>query len=315
MNILVIKLGALGDVVLAFQAFADIRAHHPAARISLLTTPPFAPLLAASPWFDRVVIDRRPRWWDLPGVARLRAGLRGFDLVYDLQTSGRSRSYFHLAGRPPWSGIARGASLPHDNPARNAMHTIERQRDQLAMAGVPPGPAAGLAWLRQQGPRLAPPYALLVPGAAPHRPAKRWPAERFGELARLLAAQGMRPVVVGTASEAPLAAAIAAACPTALDLAGRTSLPDLAGIAARASLAVGNDTGPMHLAAALGCPSLVLFSAESDPALTAPCGPGGIPAAVLRVPDLSALPMDRVAAALPWGHTVRPSSQERQCPP
>lgn len=315
MKILVIKLGALGDVVLAFQAFADIRAHHPAARITLLTTPPFSPLLAASPWFDRIVIDRRPRWWDLPGVARLRADLRGFDLVYDLQTSGRSRSYFHLAGRPAWSGIARGASLPHDNPARNAMHTIERQRDQLAMAGVPPGPAAGLAWLREGGPPLDSPYALLVPGAAPHRPAKRWPAERFGELARLLAARGIRPVVAGTASEAPLAATIRAACPGALDLAGRTSLPDLAGLAARASLAVGNDTGPMHLAAAMGCPSLVLFSAESDPALTAPCGPGGIPAAVLRVPDLSALPLGRVAAALPWGHTVRPSSQERPCPP
>ena len=307
MNILVIKLGAVGDVVLAFQAFADIRGHHPDARVTLLTTAPFAALFAGSPWFDDIVVDARPRWWDVLGILRLRRELRGFGLVYDLQTSGRSGAYYRLAGRPAWSGIARGASLPHANPVRNEMHTVERQRDQLMMAGVPPGPRADLAWLISGGPRVDGPYAVLVPGAAPHRPAKRWPAQRFGQLAASLAGRGVRPVVVGGPGEVRLAAEILAECPSALDLVGQTTLADLAGLAARATLAVGNDTGPMHVAAAVGCPSLVLFSAESDPALTAPCGPGGVPAAVLRVPDLAALPLDRVAAALPWGHTVRPA--------
>jgi ADP-heptose:LPS heptosyltransferase len=127
-NILVIKLGALGDVVLAFQPFADIRAHHPGARITLLSTAPFAKLLAASPWFDEIRIDARPAWWNFAGVLALRRSLLGFDLVYDLQTSGRSSRYFWLAGRPAWSGIAPGASLPHANPARDRMHTLDRQR-------------------------------------------------------------------------------------------------------------------------------------------------------------------------------------------
>lgn len=299
-RILVIKLGALGDFVLAFGPFAAIRAHHPDAQITLLTTAPFAGLARGSPWFDAVVMDRRPAWWDLPGLWRLSSALRGFDLVYDLQTSSRSSRYFRLAGRPPWSGIAPGASHPHANPGRDAMHTVERQREQLAMAGVAEAPLPDLAWLTAAGPALPQPYALLVPGAAPHRPAKRWPAERFGELAGLIATRGVRPVVAGTAAEAGLAASIVRACPEALDLTGRTALPELAGLAARAAFAVGNDTGPMHLAAAVGCRCVVLFSGKSDPALTAPRGAHGV--TVLRAPDLADLPVERVAAALPWGH-------------
>jgi len=308
-RILVIKLGALGDLVLAFAPFAAIRARHPQAHITLLTTAPFAPMMLASPWFDAVAIDTRPPVWNLRGLLRLRRTLRGgaagrFDFVYDLQTSGRSSRYHRLAGRPAWSGIARGASHPHDNPGRDALHTRARQADQLARAGIASVPFPDLSWLAARpAPALPAPAVLLVPGAAPHRPAKRWPAERFGALAAWLAAKGLHPVVVGAAGDAPLAAAIRAACPEAVDLTGKTSLLELGGVAAHAVLAVGNDTGPMHLAAALGCPSLVLFSHESDPALTVPMHPDGRPAAVLRVPDLGALPVAdvvaRVAGLLP----------------
>lgn len=293
-RILVIKLGALGDFMLAFGPFAAIRAQHPAAEVTLLTTAPFADLARDSRWFDRVLTDSRPRWWDLPALVRLRRALQGFDFVYDLQTSGRSSHYHRMAGRPPWSGIARGASHPHANPARDRMHTLDRQREQLAMAGIPAVPSPDLSWLTAGGSVLPQPYALLVPGAAPHRPAKRWPAARFGELARLLNRQGLRPVVAGAGADRPLAAEIAAACPATLDLTGRTTLTDLAGLAARAALAVGNDTGPMHLAAAMGCRCVVLFSGRSDPALTAPRGR----VTVLRETDLADLPVERVAAAL-----------------
>ncbi|NDA47106.1 MAG: ADP-heptose--LPS heptosyltransferase, partial [Alphaproteobacteria bacterium] len=75
------------------------------------------------------------------------------------------------------------------------------------------------------------------------------------------------------------------------DLTGRTSVLDLAGIARRAALAIGNDTGPMHLTSAIGRPSLTLFSAESDPAR---CAPRGIAAAHLRRNDLADLGVDAV---------------------
>ncbi len=294
-RILVIKLGAMGDFVLAFRAFAAIRAHDIHAHITLLTTAPFAELGRRSPWFDTVEVDTRPAWWDVRGIARLRRQLRGHDFIYDLQTSSRSSRYHQLAGRPPWSGVARGASHPHANPGRDAMHTLERQREQLMVTGIIDIPRPDLGWLREGGQAIAAPYALLAPGAAPHRPRKRWPETRFGELARALAGRGIAPVVVGATAEGPLARSIIAACPEARDLTGRTSLFDLAGLASRAVLAVGNDTGPMHLAAAMGCRCVVLFSAESDPDLTAPAGR----VTIVREPDLADLPVERVAAALP----------------
>ncbi len=307
---LVIRLGALGDFVLSFPAFAAIRAHHPGARITLLTTAPFAAVAGLAPWFDAVVVDARPRAWDLAGLWRLRRALRGHDLVYDLQTSGRSSRYFRLAGRPAWSGVAPGCSLPHADPGRDGMHTIERQAGQLRCAGIGPGdgvwPGGGegwpdLSWLVRAGRVAGLPgrYAVLVPGAAPHRPGKRWPAGRFAALGGVLAGRGMAAVVVGGAGDVALAAGVAGACPGALDLAGRTDIPSLAAVLAGAEVVIGNDTGPMHLAAALGRPCVVLFSDESDPALTAPRGAGAGQVRVLHAPDLRGLAVERVAAALP----------------
>jgi ADP-heptose:LPS heptosyltransferase len=290
-RILVIKLAALGDFVQAFGPFAAIRAHHPEARITLLTTPPFAELARRSPWFDAVWDDGRPPSTDLRAslslARRLRAG--GFDRVYDLQTSSRSSRYRWLTGRAPeWSGIARGASHPHANPDRNLMHTVERQREQLEMAGITHFPEPDLAWLDAELPAFSLPsnFVLLIPGASPSRPGKRWPG--FPALAARL---GMPAVVAGGPAEAPVAAAIREAAPDALDLTGRTSLFQLAAVARRAVLAVGNDTGPTHLAA-MACPTLALFGGESDPALCAPRGPA---VEVLRCEPLAGLSPDRVA--------------------
>jgi len=301
-RILVIKLGALGDIVLALGPFAAIRRHHPDARVTLLTSKPYAAFLSGSCWFDDIWIDDRPPPWRADRWLRQRARLRAgrFDRVYDLQTSDRSGWYFRLMGsgaRPEWSGIARGCSHPHVNPKRDFMHSIERQNEQLAMAGIADVPPGDLTWVTADTARfgLAARYALLAPGGAPHRPAKRWPAENFAALASRLDARGVRPVVLGTASEARLARTVCAACPGARDLTGQTTLADIAVLARGAAGAVGNDTGPMHMIAAAGCPSVVLFSAESDPALTAPRGPA---VTVLRRESLAALPLDEVLAAL-----------------
>jgi ADP-heptose:LPS heptosyltransferase len=180
------------------------------------------------------------------------------------------------------------------------MHTIERQRDQLRIAGVVDAPVPDIGFLTGRAvPALPERFALLVPGASAHRPGKRWPASRYGELAQVLLARGLVPVVVGGPDEAGLAGEILAACPGAVSLVGRTALLDIFAIAARAALVVGNDTGPTHIAAAAGCPALVLFSHDSDPAMTAPRGPDGAWPAVLRVKVLADLTVARVAAALP----------------
>lgn len=309
-KVLVIKLGALGDFVQTLAAMARIRAAHLGAEITLLTTAPFADLGAASPYIDRVEADGRPgtAGATLAMLQRVR-GAR-YDRVYDLQTSSRTDAYFQalrllapLRGAPVWSGVAPGCALPHRNPGRDRMHTLERQADQLREAGIWPdaptapgaAPPPDLGWLIDPGAAerfgLRRPYALLVPGGSAHRPAKRWPAERYGELARALGARGLEPVVIGGPGERDLAAAI----PTARDLTGRTGFGEVASLGAGAELAVGNDTGPLHLIAGAGAPTLALFSAASDPALSAPRGRA---VRVLRRERLAALAIAEVLGAL-----------------
>jgi ADP-heptose:LPS heptosyltransferase len=292
-RILVLKLGALGNIILSLGPFAAIRRHHADARITLLTLEPYADWLTHSPWFDDVWVDARPEWWDVPGVLALRRRLAGggFDRVYDMQTSTRSGRYFHLfprGARPEWSGIAAGASHPDADPARNRLHDIDRQFGQLRAAGIAERAPADLSWTAGDIGRFAipGPYALLTPGCSPHRPGKRWPADRYGALAAWLDGRGITPVIVGSAAERRLADTIRAAAPAARDLTGQTTLGDIVSLARGAQLAVGNDTGPMHLIATAGCRSVVLFSRDSDPTL---CAPRGRDVSVLRRPDLAAL--------------------------
>ena len=294
-RILVIKLGALGDFVQALRAMAEIRRAHPRARITLLTTAPYVDLARASGYFD--VIDPGGRPKGLIGflalLLRLRTG--GYQRVYDLQTSSRSRNYFYAFAPvfPEWSGHARGASHRHRHPRRDQMQSLDRLWDQIAEAGIveprpegfapkPEGfaPKPDLSWAVAAAGRTRPllterfaikaPYALLAPGASPSRPKKRWPVQGFIEVAQALETIGVTPVVIGGQQEIGLGEAIARAAPSAVVLTGRTSLLDLAGLGAGAALLVGNDTGPAYLAAFAGAPALILFSSDSDPSLCAP---------------------------------------------
>ena len=290
-------------MVLSLGPFASIRRHHAGAHVTLLTTAPFAGWLAHSPWFDDVWTEQRLEWWDLPGWLRLKRRLieGRFDRVYDLQTSGHSSRYFHLLPRrhrPEWSGIARGCSLPDRDPNRDRLHDADRQFGQLRQAGVLEREPVDLSWSSADISRFDLPerFALLAPGSAPHRLLKRWQIEGFRAVAAMLAARGVTPVVVGTAPERPLAQAIDGA----IDLTGRTDLDQLTSLARLATVAVGNDTGPMHLIANAGCPSVVLFSRDSDPAL---CAPRGTSVTTLRRHDLKELDpatvMEAVAAIVP----------------
>jgi ADP-heptose:LPS heptosyltransferase len=288
--ILVIKLGALGDFIQALGPLAAIRGHHAGARIVLLTTAPFVAFARASPYVDDIWMDERPKLHEVRGWLSLRRRLRNahFMRVYDLQTSGRSSHYFRLfwpGPYPEWSGIARGCSHPHANPQRDFMHNVDSRAEQLRMAGIMHCPPPDLSWAAGDVSHfgLASRYAMLVPGGAPHRPAKRWPVERYAELAARLAGQGVQPVLIGAAAEGTLHGVIRTRCAAAISLAGKTTLMNLATLARGALVAIGNDTGPMHLAAA-GCPSVVLYSHESDPAL---CGQRGDRVIYIRRPSLN----------------------------
>jgi ADP-heptose:LPS heptosyltransferase len=298
-RILVIKLSALGDMVLATGAFQAIRTHHANDHLVLLTTGAYADFARAGDWFDEVWLDERPPAWRLDQwlaqTRLLRAGK--FDRVYDLQHATRTHMYYRLMGHPEWSGIAPGCSHPHANPARDSMHTVAREAEQLAMAGIAETPGPDIAWLDADIASLQPDerFALLVPGGSAHRPEKRWPAAQYGAVAVALTGQGIRPVLIGAAAERDVLGTIARACPEAVNLGGRTSFAEIATLARAAALAIGNDTGPMHLIALAGCPSLVLFSAASKPDQTAPRGPA---VEVLQRPNLADLSVDDVLGRL-----------------
>jgi len=133
---------------------------------------------------------------------------------------------------------------------------------------------------------LPPRYALIAAGGSAHRPAKRWPTDHYAALAAQLSAGGTVPLLLGTEVDAAANRLIAQRVRGVRDLTAQTSVAVIASLARGACGAVGNDTGPMHVIAATGCPSVVLYSAASDPAFVAPLGAN---VACLQRPSLTEL--------------------------
>jgi ADP-heptose:LPS heptosyltransferase len=296
-RILIIKHGALGDVVLATGPFAAIRKHHHGDHITLLTTPSFVDLLGKSGYFDDIWIDTRPKLYSIHSFLGLLTRIRRshFTRIYDLQTSERTLWYWRFLGknRPEWVGIAPGCSHQHNTPERTSLHTVERQKQQLAVAGIAPIPAPDVSWLATDISTFSLPerFILIAAGGSSHRPGKRWPASRYGELCEWLVTKGVTPVLIGTTTEAAVLSTIESICPSVINLMGKTGFAEIAEMARGALLAIGNDTGPMHLISTSGCPSLVLFSQLSNPTL---CSPRGKDITVLRESRLADLSLATV---------------------
>jgi ADP-heptose:LPS heptosyltransferase len=309
-TVLVIQLSALGAFVMSLAAMKRIREAHPKAKITLLTTPPFEGLAKSSPYFNTVETDGRPE--GLGDFAALISRLRAakYDRIYDLETSSRSNAIYRFMGpfQPPWSGIAPGCAFRQRGRAREHMHILERQADQLRIAGVwddaptaaGTAPPPDLSWILRKAPPPRPvaggvkprPFVLMVPGGSARHKDKRWPVDYFTDLAAILRAQGFDIVVIGGPEESALARAIQRKS-QARDLTGRTDFSQIAILAARSALAVGNDTGPLNLIAAAGAPTLALFSKASDPLLRGPRGH----VTMMRADNLKDLPVAEVARA------------------
>ena len=278
-RILVIKLGALGDIILTMDAFHAIRAHHPRARLTLLTRPQFVSLTQKMPWFDEVIADPSPKALQIGRWLGLRRMLRngGFQRVYDLQGNDRTGMYFRLFGKKSgeWCGPAKGCSHQRHDHRRDPVPAAERQLRFLESLDVPRAGRADTTWLTGDITALALPetYVVLIPGCAPQHPHKRWPAAHFEELANQLKTRGIATAAVGTAVDQEAIAEIRTTAPHVIDLAGKTDIGQLAEVARQSAGVVGNDTGPIHIAAITGAPTLVVMSGKSDPVRMTPHGP------------------------------------------
>jgi len=294
-RILVIKLGALGDLVLCMSAFAAIRAEHPDAQIALLTGPPFAAFGLMMPWFDKVFLDPRPKVTEPLKWFKLIRDMRSFapTRVYDFQGKTRQTILYHALGKPAWSGAAKGCSFPRPWPPAAGTHYTAFLDAQLESAGVALGVAPDLAWLDAPLDDLKVPekFALLIMGCSPQHPHKRWPAAHFAELSRALNGKGLTCLAVGTKADSDSIAQVRSLAPAIVDLCGKTSLKQLAALARQAQIVVGNDTGPTHLAAAVGANTIALMSDKVDPLWSSPRGPhaqwlGGKPMIDLSVDEV-----------------------------
>ncbi len=278
-NILVIKLGALGDFVQALGPMAAIRRAHKNDHITLLTTKAFTEFAEYCGYFDDIWLDKRPKTTDLAGWANLRKRLisGNFKRVYDLQNNDRTNLYFRLfpkKKRPEWVGIARGASHRNTSKDRSAGHAFFGHVQTLALAGIDDIEIDKLQWVKEDISdfNLKPPYVLMAPGSAPQHMQKRWSYKYYAAVANMLAQKDIQPVILGTEAESDITGKIKELCPQANNLAGKTSLFQIAALAQKAKAAIGNDTGPMHLIAATGCPCIAIFSGYSNKDKHGPLG-------------------------------------------
>ena len=272
-RILVIKHGALGDIIQGLDGYASLRAGHPDAHLAVLTTAPFAGLFAAMPFFDEVLVDHRASLLNLLQTLRIRGVLHnGWDRIYDFQCSRRTRRYFaHLAPRGVETvGIHPGASHPLPEMA----HLNNRDRMiTTAVTGGCPETETETGWLAGAGETVPRDRVILIPGCSPAKPEKRWPAGHYADLARMLISEGHRVALVGTAVDRAAGDVVMAGAEGCTDYIGKTTLPELAAMLAAARVVVGNDTGPVFMAARLGAPTLMLMSRHTDPGMSAPYGP------------------------------------------
>jgi heptosyltransferase-2 len=288
-RLLIIGLNWLGDAVMSMPAVGALRARHPDAKITLLARPAVAAVWALFPGLDAVV---NPIQGPL-GTFRTGAALcrEGYAAAWVFPKSFRSALLAYTGGVPERIGLAghwRDAMLTRvvRQPAGDTRHQMWEYLD-LVGAGTAPvapppfiqAPVADVRAVRLQqesweGGKRETPCVGCFPGAA-RGPSKRWPAERFAEVARRLAdEQGCRIAVFGSEADRAACSTVAASCGRrAIDLSGQTTLPRLAAWLSTCRTVVANDSGGMHLAAALGVPVVGVFGV-TDPARTGPLGAG-----------------------------------------
>ena len=299
-KILVIKLGALGDFIQSLGPMKAIRQHHPEAHIALLTTKPFVGFAEKSKYFDDIIIDERPKFFQIKKWIDLKNKLNAekFSRVYDLQNNDRTGFYFKLLSpKPEWVGVAKGASHRNTSPERTAGLAFYGHAQTLGLAGISDVSIDDLSWIETDISRfnLNTPYALIVPGSAPNRLEKRWPIKDYITLCKKLSEQNIQPVILGTENEKNVTEKISDACPEVINLTGKTSLFDIAPLARGAKISIGNDTGPMHMIAPTNCRTIILFSQHSNPVRHAPLGNN---VHTIQVPELADLLPDDVLAKI-----------------
>ena len=291
LKILILKPSSLGDVVQALPVLRLLKQHYPNSEIYWWIESRSAELLEGDPDLSGISIFDRERWaapwfWGdiLKSIRELRR--QRFDLIIDLQALARSAAVGWLAGGKFFVGLHDTRELAHGyydiSVARPSpqTHAVDWYLEVLRAIGVPvhhnfewlpkresAGREVEVLWSWNGQPTVA-----LLPGARWEN--KRWAVQYFQRLVSESRARdrGVRFAILGGQSDSDLASTIVSAAPdVCVDFTGRTSLPQTVEVLRRCSVVVTNDTGPMHVAAALGKPVVGIFG-PTNPARTGPYG-------------------------------------------
>jgi heptosyltransferase-2 len=275
-RLVVIAPNWLGDAVMALPAIADLRRALPAAHIAAAARPSIAPLFTLAREVDEVITLQK----ETPALA-------GYDAALLLPNSFQSALMIARAGVPErwgyrtdWRALLLTRAVPR---APSGMHQVAYYQRLVRELDCPNGPAApridvradrrdgGAAVLRHAGWDGHMPLVALAPGAA-FGSAKRWPPQAFADLAAGLAEEGIGIVLVGAAADMDTVADVVrrlAGRATFFNVAARTDVPTLAGVLVNCRALVANDSGALHLAAALGVNVTAVFGPTNE-RLTAP---------------------------------------------
>lgn len=270
-RILIVRMSALGDIVHALPVLAALRAAYPEVEVDWLADRKYAGILGFVDGLAERIIGR-PALSKAVGVMRARH----YDVAIDLQGLLKSASMARLSGADRVIGFEQRALreraaawfYSETAPVPDDVHIIHKNLSVLPLLGVTdarvrfpftiPRSAIADQAASEAAARGANGFALINPGAA--WPNKRWPGERFGAVARHLRDRhGLRSLVLWGADEAPLADAVVHGSSAAAVRAPKTNLGDLLALSATASMVVSGDTGPLHIAAAMGAPIVGLY--------------------------------------------------------
>lgn len=293
-NVLIIKLRYIGDVLLATPTVRAIKAARPDVRVTMMVNRGTEDVLSGNPDVDEIIVldkgSLAAQWQLIAGLRRRR-----FDTVIDLTDGDRSAFLSWISGAPVrigfndehrWRGRCYTGVVP---PVPGMRHRMDRDLAALKPLSIHPNEKLPCLYLTEEdesradqlldqlGIRGDRPIIIIQPGARYWF--KAWPDERFAELAdRLATDYGYQVLIGGSREEEALAQRIhESAKSRPISMAGLATLKQFAAIAKRAALFVGNDSGAMHIAAAVGTPVVALFG----PSNPAEWGPRGGPAEVI----------------------------------
>ena len=275
-KVLIIKHGALGDLIQITGSLKLIREKYPESKIILLTDVKFDFFTKKIVFIDEIIYERRATFlrldlW-LSIIIKLITG--NFDIVIDLQNSDRTSIYYFflklLNPKIIWSGNRRGGKYKYQPTDFEQVPIKQRVSNQLKLLNIEGNDDPDITWMISDSMEDIPSenFVILLPGSSMQHKHKRWPAEKFAELAIFLKKQNIASVILGqSVSEGDEIKKIKLLSPDCYDRSDK----DLNYLATAASKAVGviaNDSGPAFIAAAAGCPVTWLLSSHTNPKIT-----------------------------------------------